>query len=137
MIRRDFVRGLGAVLLFSACGGGDEHPRCAQCGMRVDVAPAWLAGHGEARFDGPKCLFRWAAEHDADPSTGFGTDYYDTTRVTLGEAFFVVGSDVLSPMGDDLVPLRSREHAERFARDHGGRVISLSEIDAALLRDLR
>jgi nitrous oxide reductase accessory protein NosL len=40
-------------------------------------------------------------------------------------------------MGDDLVPLRTREVAERFARDHGGRVVSFAEVDQALLALLR
>lgn len=137
--RRGFVFGTFGALVLHACGGAREDGvvRCAQCGMRVDTAPAWLAGHGEARFDGPKCLFRWAAAHGVDAGVGFGTDYYDGERVELRSAFFGVDSDVLSPMGDDLVPLRTREVAERFARDHGGRVVSFAEVDAALLVSLR
>lgn len=139
MRRRSFVGGAIAALCVHACGGAREDGvvRCAQCGMRVDTAPAWLAGHGESRFDGPKCLFRWAATRRLDATTGFGTEYYDGERVTLGAAFFVVDSDVLSPMGDDLVPLRTHEVAERFARGHGGRVVSFAEVDEALLQSLR
>jgi len=137
--RRGFVIGAFGALALHACGGSREDGvvRCAQCGMRVDAAPAWLAGHGEARFDGPKCLFRWASAQGADPGAGFGTEYYDGEPVELRGAFFGVDSDVLSPMGDDLVPLRTREVAERFARDHGGRVVSFAEVDEALLASLR
>jgi hypothetical protein len=137
--RRGFVLGSFGALALHACGGSREDGvvRCAQCGMRVDTAPAWLAGHGEARFDGPKCLFRWAAAQGADAGSGFGTEYYDGERVELRGAFFGVDSDVLSPMGDDLVPLRTREVAERFARDHGGRVVTFAEVDEALLASLR
>ncbi len=42
-----------------------------------------------------------------------------------------MGSDVVGPMGDDLIPVA--EHAERFARDHGGRVLAFDEVDAAVL----
>ncbi len=135
--RRSFVGGLVALGLHACGDRGEEGARCAQCGMRVDTAPSWLAGHGDARFDGPKCLFRFAASRGVDAGTGWATEYYDAERVMLRDAFFVVGSDVLSPMGDDLVPLRTRALAERFAAGHGGRVVGFSAVDEVLLRDLR
>ncbi|MCB9600147.1 MAG: nitrous oxide reductase accessory protein NosL [Sandaracinus sp.] len=138
MNRRRFLGGAAMLCLHAACGGGsDDVPRCARCGMRVDTAPAWLAGHGDARFDGPKCLFRWAAENGRDAGEGWATEYFDTREVPLREAFFVAGSDVVSPMGDDLVPLRTRALAERFAGDHGGRVLAFGEVDDAVLQALR
>jgi nitrous oxide reductase accessory protein NosL len=33
---------------------------------------------------------------------------------------FVTGSDVLGPMGKELVPILGREAAETFRRDHAG-----------------
>lgn len=135
--RRGFVGGLVALGLHACGGRGEESARCAQCGMRVDTAPSWLAGHGDARFDGPKCLFRFVVSRGVEAGVGWATEYYDAERVMLRDASFVVGSDVLSPMGDDLVPLRTRALAERFAAGHGGRVVGFSEVDEVLLRELR
>ncbi|MBX3247051.1 MAG: nitrous oxide reductase accessory protein NosL [Myxococcales bacterium] len=125
-----------AALSLIGCGDREEHPRCARCGMRVDTAPAWLAGHGEARFDGPKCLFRWASDESKPLGDAWVTEYYGATRLPWTEAHFVVGSDVLSPMGDDLVPLRDGAEAARFAADHGGRAVSAAEVDEALIASL-
>ena len=126
-----------------ACGGEEdggaateEAARCAQCGMRVDMVPEWTAGLGDERFDAPKCLFRWAAEHDRAATEGWVMEYYSGERRPAFEVLYVAGSDVLSPMGDDLVPVEGRESAERFAADHGGRVVEPGAIDAALLASL-
>jgi len=40
-----------------------------------------------------------------------------------GEAVYVVGSDARSPAGETVVPFRTREAAEAFAADHGGRAV--------------
>ncbi len=47
----------------------------------------------------------------------------------------MAGSDVIGPMGDDLVPV-APERADAFVRDHGGRVIDATDIDGPLLRSL-
>ena len=133
-----------ALLLVSACGESDPPPsstgndaRCAQCGMRVDVAPQWRAGLGDdVLFDSPKCLFRWAAREGRGTETAWFTEYYSSERKPLVDLVFVVGSDVLSPMGDDLVPIEGAVRAELFVRDHGGRIVTPGRVDAVLLRSL-
>ena len=77
-------------------------------------------------FDGPKDLFRYL--HDLNKHGAEGkfveevwvTDYYRVRLIDAADAFFVAGSDVIGPMGPELVPLTSREEAATFARDHGG-----------------
>lgn len=105
--------------------------------MLVETAPQWMSGTESQRFDTPKCLFRWSAEHGNDPIRGgWVTDYYGGEPLPIGEALFVVGSDVLGPMGDDLVPVTDAIKGELFVRDHGGRILPPAEIDATLLRSL-
>lgn len=55
--------------------------------------------------------------------------------ITLGDAFFVVGSDVVGGMGaPELVPFSSAEAAQGFANDNGGAVMRLTDIpDSAVL----
>ncbi len=155
---------LALTLALVACGersaeaGAAErgsHMRCAQCGMRLDTAPQWRAGLGEdTGFDSPKCLFRWTASQGRGTETAWFTEYYSSERKPLVDLVFVVGSDVLSPMGDDLVPVEGRGsdvlspmgddlvpvegrvRAELFVRDHGGRIVTPGQVDAVLLRSL-
>jgi hypothetical protein len=111
--------------------------------MRVDPSGRWTAGAvesgGEARtFDTPQCLFRWlrsgAGRGGRD---AWVRDYYGQRRIAADGAFFVSGSDVLGPMGPDLVPLATREEADRFgAEHHGRRILRYGEIDARALQGI-
>jgi nitrous oxide reductase accessory protein NosL len=48
-----------------------------------------------------------------------------------------VGSDVLGPMGHELVPLMSEDDAREFLEDHAGvRILRFDDVDPDLLRDL-
>jgi copper chaperone NosL len=129
---------LVCALALAACAR-DEVSRCRECGMRVDGDPRFLAGANldgrELLFDTPKCLFRFLASEDGRRAEeAWAVEYYSGERRALRELRFVVGSDVLGPMGDDLIPVG--EHAERFARDHGGRVLERRVIDHPTLEAL-
>jgi nitrous oxide reductase accessory protein NosL len=47
---------------------------------------------------------------------------------------FVVGSDIVGPMGPDLVPVDAAR-AERFTKDHGGRALAVGEVTLAVALD--
>jgi nitrous oxide reductase accessory protein NosL len=108
--------------------------RCAVCGMFVAHYHDWVAtiefrDGSRFYFDGPKDLFicffdlptyRKGAS-TADVTAVYVTEYYSTDLVDAREVFFVTDSDVLGPMGQELVPVRGREAAETFRRDHGGK----------------
>ena len=109
---------------------------CPVCGMFVAKYPEWTAtvmykdGHAH-HFDGAKDLFKylldmpkWAPGHNAEEIRSIGvTEYYGLKLIDAREAFFVVGSDVLGPMGHELIPLETREDAEELLRDHKGKAI--------------
>lgn len=106
------------------------------CGMLVSKYPNWVAtilykdGHAH-HFDGAKDMFKfwhepakYAAGHRrADVATIWVTDFYSLQRIDARKALFVTGSDVLGPMGHELVPLANRADAEDFLKDHKGRRI--------------
>lgn len=48
--------------------------------------------------------------------------------IALEQAFFVEGSSRLGSMGPTLASFSSREAAQAFATEHGGRVLAFSEI---------
>jgi nitrous oxide reductase accessory protein NosL len=117
------------------------------------VAPHgdWLAqivfDRGQALFfDGAKDLLRYHLDPDrfedapAVKKRGilFVTSYYDRKLIRARDAFFVIGSDVLGPMGPELIPLASREAAEEFQRDHGGSaILAFDDVTAELMSAMR
>jgi nitrous oxide reductase accessory protein NosL len=142
--RRAFLACVTACLLPSAmlpaAAAGFPAPvardLCPVCGMVVSKYPAWIAtvvykdGHSH-HFDGAKDLFkylfdlpRYAPDHRGQDMVSIGvTEYYELRRIDARQAWFVIGSDVLGPMGHELIPLASRADAEEFLRDHKGRRI--------------
>lgn len=106
------------------------------CGMFVGRDRSWLAAIAfkdgtSAFFDGPKDLFRYAAEPGRytkgrsapDLKAVYVTEYY-SARLTPAEGlYYVVGSDVLGPMGRELVPVAGKEQSETFRVDHQGKRI--------------
>ena len=117
---------------------------CPVCGMLVAKYPAWVAvaryrdGHAHF-FDGAKDLFkylfdlpRYAPGHRREDLAGLWvTEFYGLTRIDAKKAWYVVGSDVLGPMGHEFVPLASHAEAAEFLRDHQGRhMLRFMEITA-------
>jgi len=124
--------------------------KCPVCGMFVARHPDWIAAitfrDGErAVFDGAKDLFKFWLEpgrflpsrRREDVAALAVTDYYAVAAVDARAAWYVVGSDVLGPMGRELVPFARREDAEEFLRDHhGARIVGFDEVTPALVRSL-
>lgn len=151
-----------AALVVTACApagsAGGEPPAdrpgadasCAVCGMSVASHPEWIArvvfeDGSSAFFDGCKDLFKYLLSRDRylpekrnlGIKAVYVTDYYDMKPIEARTAFFVEGSDVLGPMGRELVPLASLAAAREFQRDHGGaRIIRYEEVTRELLRTL-
>lgn len=111
----------------------DENARCPVCGMFVSPYPNWassvvLRDGTRVYFDGPKDLFQYVLDPGrfrpqttiADIAAVFVTEYYTVAPVAAGDVFFIAGSDVLGPMGKELVPVAGADAARTFMRDHGG-----------------
>lgn len=114
------------------------HPTdvCPICGMFVTKYPQWVATlvfqDGTARhFDGAKDLFKYLFDlakyapgrSRDDIAIIAATEYYGLARIDARGAWYVVGSDVLGPMGHELVPLATATDAEEFLGDHKGTAI--------------
>ncbi|MCP3871432.1 MAG: nitrous oxide reductase accessory protein NosL [Gammaproteobacteria bacterium] len=114
--------------------GPGPRDTCPVCGMFVAKYPEWVAtvtypdGHAH-HFDGAKDLFKylgnlskWAPGHDARDIVAIGvTEYYGLKLIDAREAYYVTGSDVLGPMGHELIPLETRLDADEFMSDHKGK----------------
>lgn len=104
--------------------------------MVVGLVRSWRvlasSGSGNAlHFDSPKCAFRF--QQNTPLFDLRFTEYYSQKLVSVEELDFVRGSDVIGPMGHDLVPVAGRSNAERFAREHGGVRLDAADIDRTLL----
>jgi copper chaperone NosL len=109
---------------------------CPVCGMLVSKYPNWTAivvgkdGHTHY-FDGAKDMFKFLHAMPkyapnckrADIKFMVVTDFYNLEKIEATKALYVFGSDVMGPMGHELVPLATREDAEDFLADHKGRRI--------------
>lgn len=153
------MRALAVVAVLLACSAAAEEPAlpqpgardlCPVCGMLVSKYPHWVAivtyrdGHA-AFFDGAKDMFKYFQDlakyaptrRGADIAAIYVTEYYGLTRIDAHRAYYVIGSDVLSPMGHDLVALASREEAAEFMQDHkGARVLRFEEVTRELIEQL-
>jgi nitrous oxide reductase accessory protein NosL len=129
-------------------GKGDK---CPVCGMFVSRYPDWLASitfkSGEsAYFDGPKDLFTFYLNMEkyrkgktrSDITAITVKDYYGLKSIAAEKAYFVSNSDVLGPMGKELVPFASAEAAASFSKDHqGSKPLRFKEITPAVLQRLQ
>ncbi len=123
---------------------------CAVCGMYVANFPDWAAvvsfkDGGTAWFDGPKDLFtylldlkRYAGKRNPSDITAIQVkDYYGLKHIEGRKAFYVFGSDVLGPMGKELVPFATETSAREFLKDHHGRkVMAFHEITLETMKEL-
>jgi nitrous oxide reductase accessory protein NosL len=112
--------------------------------------PDWIATvlfkDGQAdHFDGAKDLFKYlldmpkyAPGRKAEEIDCMAvTDYYATERIDARSALYVMGSDVLGPMGHELIPHPDRYDADEFMKDHRGkRLVTFEEVTMALLLGL-
>jgi nitrous oxide reductase accessory protein NosL len=155
-----FLRGGLAALLLAAApatpgwtapteqvGGGE---RCVVCGMFVAKYPNWVTQlrdkTGKVRFfDGVKDLMAFyfaPASYGADSKLAteeiWVKDYYTLEWLDGRRAFYVVGSDIYGPMGEELIPFTDREAADNFLRDHHGtRVLAFDEITPEMVEAMR
>ena len=117
---RSIVCLVAATLIAGACRRGD---RCPTCGMTIDRASPWIAYvtiAGEDRaFDTPSCAFTAWRKAGPHATAARFREYYSQELKPAPELRFVRGSDVVGPMGPDLVPVDA-DTARRFARDHNG-----------------
>jgi nitrous oxide reductase accessory protein NosL len=113
-----------------------KEDKCPVCGMFVYKYPKWVAQlyyrDTNYSFDGVKDMIKFYFE-----PTKWGkyenkrenitkilvTDYYSQKVIDGKEAFYVIGSDVAGPMGNELIPFAQESDAKTFSIDHNGKKI--------------
>jgi nitrous oxide reductase accessory protein NosL len=57
------------------------------------------------------------------------SDFYTLKPLEAQKAYFVIGSNVYGPMGEELIPFKTKEDAEVFMQEHyGKKIIRFDEI---------
>lgn len=128
-----------SLVALAATAGCTRKPRCSRCGMVLDEASrfhAEIRDAGKTRgFDTPKCAFSvWIRE--GRKGDVFVVEHYAGKLVPAGDVVFALGSDVLGPMGHDLVPV-AKEHGARFSRDHAAKkLLAPADLTQSMVDDL-
>ena len=127
-----------------------EKDKCPVCGMFVAPYPGWtgvivLKDLSALFFDGPKDLFTFynnvgkysPGRSRSDISAVWVKDYYALTAIDGMKAFYVIGSDVLGPMGKELVPFMKEPDAAIFLQDHkGSKTLRFGDITPQVMKSL-
>lgn len=104
-----------------------KEEKCPVCGMFLYKYPTWIARihykNESFGFDGIKDMMKYYFEHKEQIEAMLVQEYYTQETIEAREAFFVLGSDVYGPMGNELIAFRDKKSAEQFLFDHKGRVI--------------
>ena len=124
-----------------------QDAKCPVCGMFVAKYPKWVTqiqlqdGHSHY-FDGVKDMMKfyfnptkYHSHSNSQISQINVTDYYNIESIDAKKAFYVIGSNVYGPMGEELIPFKSEEEAKKFMNDHfGKKVVSFDEIKENLFK---
>lgn len=114
----------------------DREEKCPVCGMWVYKYPKWVAQiqsrEGHLSFDGVKDLMKYYIKHKDLEVNIVVRDYYSQKALDARKSFFVLGSDVYGPMGEELIPFESYEESQIFLMDHKAKkIVKFSEITEA------
>jgi nitrous oxide reductase accessory protein NosL len=140
--RRALLAATLASFAFAIPLGCKKEERCKNCGMRIDPTSPWrtelvLDDGSVAQFDTPRCAFQSWRSGKTSAKTLRAQDYYDRQMRDAGSLRFVVGGDVIGPMGPDLVPV-DPARASKFIQDHGAdRALRLEEVTTAVLANIQ
>jgi nitrous oxide reductase accessory protein NosL len=127
--------------------------KCPVCGMYVYKYPHWVAklefkNSEPSYFDGVKDMMKYIFspkeyignrsfdEVQNDIKNIFVSDYYSLKKIDAKKAYYVIGSTVYGPMGNELIPFELLEDAKVFAQDYSGKkILKYSEISKENLPD--
>jgi nitrous oxide reductase accessory protein NosL len=126
--------------------------RCSNCGMVIKdpiLASYLVVDSGELYYDEPGCMIihYLAFMGRLDDVEGVWSnavienahvhDYHSGESLEASKAWFVVGSDVKTPMGYGIIAFRDLDTALAHVREHGGSVTGWDGVLAAMLERLK
>jgi len=115
--------------------------KCPVCGMFIYKYPKWAAqiyyGKTHLSFDGVKDMMKYYFSHQKGITQMLVRDYYTQKTLDAKKAFFVLGSAVYGPMGNELIPFGTKQAAKTFSMDHQGKkIVSFDQITLKMVQAL-
>lgn len=124
--------------------------KCLVCGMFVAKYPDWAAviEYTNGRviwFDGVKDLLKGLLapgkyglpKAQSDIKAIWVKDYYTLTFVDGRSASYVLGSDIMGPMGKELIPFAKGPDAKGFLKDHSGeKILRFDQLTSDIVKKL-
>jgi nitrous oxide reductase accessory protein NosL len=99
-----------------------KNEKCPICGMFVYRYPKWATQifyeNKHYSFDGVKDMMKFYLQRKDVIKEMLVRDYYTQKSIDAKKAYYVVGSDVYGPMGDELIAFKDKDSAKRFMLDH-------------------
>lgn len=107
-----------------------NNEKCPVCGMFVYKYPRWVAqmfykNKKHHSFDGMKDLLKFYFDEPNKENIEIllVKDYYSQETINAMDAYYVVGSDVYGPMGEEFIAFSKQNEAQGFYSDHRGKKI--------------
>ncbi len=119
-----------------------KHEKCPICGMFLYKYPRWVSmieyeNGKKLYFDGLKDLFKYYFEHPKGIKELLAQEYYTQKTISARDAYFVIGSDVYGPMGNELIAFKDKQSAQNFLLDHRGKkIVRFSDITKEMVYKL-
>ena len=161
MERRRFLKLLGLTAASLLLGFGDlkalrvprptKKDRCPVCGMYVWKHRKYMAGFvfkdgKKVFFCSTKCMFhayhnlkRYFPNESKDSlKLIWVTEYYTTKPMDARKLYYVIGTDIIGPMGYMIVPVKGKDAAETLLRDHhGSMILTFDEVTEEIVEKTR
>lgn len=123
----------------------DNKDACTVCGMypaRYPQNKCQLTGPDKQvrQFCSTQCLFTFLADFkspakkDSGPQTAWVTDYPTGSWISARTAYYVVGSKVQGPMGQEAFAFNKKADAGKFAKEERGKVLTFREMDSGKIK---
>ena len=120
--------------------------KCPVCGMFVYKYPKWAAhmvvDGKNFYFDGVKDMLKYYFfdedfKYDRDKISKVEVrDFYTLESLNATKAFYVIGSKIYGPMGNELIPFKTEKEAKNFIADHSGKLIEFSKVTPEIVMSL-
>jgi len=118
--------------------------------LKIYKYPKWVAkiktrDNKEVYFCSPKSMFefyhrpaKWSSvgvKSEQDFLDIVVTDYLTNKAIDARGAYYIYGTDAISPAGDDLVAIGTKSEAESFSKKHHGqRIFKFNKVPNALIK---
>lgn len=126
-----------------------ENATCGKCGMYPARYPRWQSqiifnDDTMTPFDGCKCMFNFIFAMDKfdqkhspnDIAVAWVKDFNTGKWLNAEDASYVVGSNMMGPMGKELIPFADQAAAMKFQEEQGGTMMKFEDINPEVMKTL-